>query len=1083
MLSFKLKNFINKKNGNFFVIGPPGTGKTHTLIDLTRYLIKYKHIEPTRILIFSFNRRWAKIIREKTAARVESSILEIPIESFFSFCLDFLNKEVTFLNSNIESIEILNSIQQWNLLRDVINNLGKKNYPHTLKYFKSNSFISSSFMQEVFDFILRAQENLLTPKKLSGKFTPFFNPVLSEIVGIYANYKKELYKNNIYNYGRLLEDTVNILEGNEDIRNIYKNRYEYIFVDELHEINKAQLRIVEYLSAGNCVYFGNDDESIYTFRGSMVDNFKKVYGEIKPENILFLRKNYRNSPAINALGNKFICQNKDRVKKKSIILGMKPEDINGEVVFKQLSTSLDEVNFITTKIKNLLAGKNVKLEDICVIIKGLGYETHIIENIFAQNDIPFIRRGTRTLLDNKFVRYIINFLKFLLLLEEYREKKNKEGGYTKNNIDPRKYNFYKIEDYDLELNGFLERILLSEIINIEPVYFKKIKSSNENLWSYLEKIYSRNINTKQKKNNSIKSVRTDRKESNGLESQDYEIDKIANFILSVYKFLPSIGESAYNFILKFISDENIGIINYLLFKNMESVEIKNIWGSLGDYLESVKEFSKDNNTDDSVRAYIEFLDSIINNQFLEEVEESTKELGGTGAVNVLSYHQCKGFEFKVVFLPFINRDYLPSRFIFPQSYDMQVFNYFSGGKILNAEELREKHMEEERKLFYTGITRAKDCLYITASKRKEKSIFFEEVDNIFKELLEKNLKGKCKLKVLSAYVKEKDNEKSERIDFNDSWIVRKKAIVGTYRLANNLHVNIESYLKKLFFLKYFYPQGKWWIFTKKTVNKNNPFKIFPVSFSYSSIASYKECPLKYKLRHYLNIEEEKNVNILVGRIYHKILGLFFEPGDKKEKILSWKRLERIIKSVFGEIDFEFEYMKRELLEKAVGDFKSYYENYLPLQPHKSIMEKKFLFNINGETIKGRIDQINFIDNSHEDGGQQIEIVEFKSGSTRLNKAGIEEEMQLKLYRLAIELSKDLSFLKSKNYILKYIFLGALKNPIFEITEENYDLRQFSKLILNLITKIRKEEFTPNPERYISCMNCDYKILCTKYYGG
>jgi DNA helicase-2/ATP-dependent DNA helicase PcrA len=924
-------------------------------------------------------------------------------------------------------------------------------------------------MQEVFDFILRAQENLLTPKKLSDKFTPFFNPVLSEIVGIYANYKKELYKNNIYNYGRLLEDTVNILEDNKDIRNIYKNRYEYIFVDELHEINKAQLKIVKYLSAGNCVYFGNDDESIYTFRGSMVDNFKKVYGKIKPENILFLKKNYRNSPAINALGNKFICQNKDRVKKKSIILGMKPEDINGEVVFRQFSNSLDEVNFITEKIKNLLAGKRIKLEDICVIIKGLGYETHIIENIFAQNDIPFIRRGTRTLLDNKFVKYIINFLKFLLLLEEYREKKNKEGEYTKNNT----------EYYNLELNGFLERILLSEIINMEPVYFKKIESSNKNLWSYLEKIYSCNVNTKRNRNSSVKNIRTDRKASYGLESQDCEIDKIVNFVLSVYKFLPSMDESAYNFILKFISDENIGIINYLLFKNMESVEIKNVWGSLSDYLESVNEFSKDNDYDDSVRAYIEFLDSIIDNQFLEEVEESTKELGGTGAVNVLSYHQCKGFEFKVVFLPFINRDYLPSRFNFPQSYDMQIFNYFSGGKILDAEELRGKHMEEERKLFYTGITRAKDYLYITASQRKEKSIFFEEMDNIFKELLQKNLKGRCKLKELSTYAKKKS---SERIDFNNKWLVRKKAIVGTYRLTSNLHINIESYLKKLFFLKNFYPQGKWWVFAKTTVNKNNPFKVFPLSFSYSSIASYKECPLKYKLRHYLNIEEEKNINILVGRIYHRILRLFFEPGNKKEKVLSQKRLERIIRSVFDENDFEFEYIKRELLEKAVGDFKSYCENYLPLQPHKSIMEKKFLFNINGETIKGRIDQINFIDNGHKDGGQQIEIVEFKSGSTRLNNAGIEEEIQLKLYRLAIELSKDLSFLKSKNYILKYFFLGALKNPISEITEENYDLKQFSKLILNLITKIRKEEFAPNPESYISCMNCDYKILCKKYYG-
>ena len=94
MLHSKLKSFIEKKDGTFLVVGAPGTGKTHVLLELISYLLKEKSISPDRILVFSFNRRWAKILREKTSEDLGQSLLEIPITSFFAYCAELIEKNL-----------------------------------------------------------------------------------------------------------------------------------------------------------------------------------------------------------------------------------------------------------------------------------------------------------------------------------------------------------------------------------------------------------------------------------------------------------------------------------------------------------------------------------------------------------------------------------------------------------------------------------------------------------------------------------------------------------------------------------------------------------------------------------------------------------------------------------------------------------------------------------------------------------------------------------------------------------------------------------------------------------------------------
>jgi hypothetical protein len=134
-------------------------------------------------------------------------------------------------------------------------------------------------------------------------------------------------------------------------------------------------------------------------------------------------------------------------------------------------------------------------------------------------------------------------------------------------------------------------------------------------------------------------------------------------------------------------------------------------------------------------------------------------------------------------------------------------------------------------------------------------------------------------------------------------------------------------------------------------------------------------------------------------------------------------LESIISNVFEENVFELA-IKNELENKAREEFKAYFDNYLPEFPDRTIMEKEFVFKVGDDTVKGRIDQINFIDD------ETIELIDFKSGSKRTAVKDFEKEIQLKLYNLAIESSDDLMFLKDKKSILKY--LGDDKNPVVTI---------------------------------------------------
>ncbi len=149
---------------------------------------------------------------------------------------------------------------------------------------------------------------------------------------------------------------------------------------------------------------------------------------------------------------------------------------------------------------------------------------------------------------------------------------------------------------------------------------------------------------------------------------------------------------------------------------------------------------------------------------------------------------------------------------------------------------------------------------------------------------------------------------------------------------------------------------------------------------------------------------------------------------------------------------------------------------MPENPQKTIGEKEFSFSLGSTKIKGRIDQINIQDDN------TIELVDFKSGAGAYSERFMKEELQLKIYRLAVDLSKNLSPFRNKDTRMKYISLGNTKKTVTEMDGIYYRKDEVVKTLKEIILNIKNERFEPVPGNYMSCMNCLFKILCPKYYG-
>ena len=625
------KEAVMYLEGPLLIVAGAGSGKTKVLTSRIANIIKEKKAFPNQILAVTFTNKAAKEMHNRVSNILGSSAVGLSwLGTFHSICAKFLRKHASAVNLN-SNFTIIDTDDQIRLIKNICKS--------------ENIDVKQLSPKYILAIIDRWKNKGFYPSEVKINYKDIYEKT---ILPIYKIYQQKLIDLNSCDFGDLILHAVKILEKNLDIRELYSKYFRYILVDEYQDTNYIQSRWLNLLAEKNknicCV--GDDDQSIYSWRGAEIKNFlefDKIYEETK---IIRLEQNYRSTQNILSVASNLIANNQDRVGKT---LNTTMED--GELIkLNCFKNGKDEAIGLSDEIEQIK--KKYSYNNIAILVRAI-FQTREFEERFLKIGIPYRIIGGTKFYERAEIKDCIAYLRLI-----HQDKDDLAFERIVNN--PKRSigdsTIKTIHDYQKEYSLSLE--VSSRKMMQENLFKPKTKVG---LSSFLKLL------TKWRSEISIKKI-------NHV--------KLLQIVLD---------ESGYSSMLK----------------NKKDLENENRLENIKELLSAMKEFDN--------------LES-----FLEHVSLATsvdQEWDGE-KVNMMTMHASKGLEFDVVFLPGWEEGLFPHQ--------------------KSLEEKGQKGLEEERRLAYVGITRAKKKALISFSMNRFyqgdwiDSMASRFIDELPEKFLEKN---------------------------------------------------------------------------------------------------------------------------------------------------------------------------------------------------------------------------------------------------------------------------------------------------------------------------------------------------------
>jgi DNA helicase-2/ATP-dependent DNA helicase PcrA len=407
----------------------------------------------------------------------------------------------------------------------------------------------------------------------------------------------------------------------------------------------------------------------------------------------------------------------------------------------------------------------------------------------------------------------------------------------------------------------------------------------------------------------------------------------------------------------------------------------------------------------------------------------------------------KGGEFPIVFLPFLRSSSFPLSFRKQKIINKPPDDWL---KYIQATDLTDKehHLQEERRLFYVAITRAKEQLYLLTPKKATSKLVKELPDHLIedqnmnipsdkKNQTYSNLRVKYENLIQNALTEENYNEV----------INMSKALKAIKKHENGEKLNLGNQNWEKILIKEL----------KKPYKPDVPEIIF---LSASAIETYKTCPLKFRFSRIDKLPQNaKKPQLIFGNIIHKVLQRFHEPN----KEITSNRIIRLLNEEWKKDDFDYRVREEKFKEQGIKILKKYVENVTKNIPEVIKTEENFSFDIGPITIRGAIDRI-------DKNIEGIEIIDYKTSKT---PSSAKNSLQLAIYSMYLEQLEDPDLggipLKSSFY-----FLRNTDDPIKSHTFTKDQIAESKEIIIDVAAGIRSKHFDPNTGMH--CDWCDYKAL-------
>ena len=603
---------VLKTEGPVLVLAGAGSGKTGALTVRIAHLIE-NGVKPWNILAITFTNKAAKEMRERVNGLIGDKAQDIWVSTFHSTCVRILRRDIDKIDYS-RDFSIYDTDDQEKMMKEVFKRL---NFSIMDKTFSIKMALAE---------ISKQKEELVSWEDYEKKTDKDIRKV--RFAKAYRIYQKLLKENNALDFDDLIYKTVQLFRTNPDVLEYYQDKFKYIMVDEYQDTNTSQYELVRMLSEKykNICVVGDDDQSIYGWRGANIRNILEFEKDFQNTEVIKLEQNYRSTKTILDAANSVIHNNTKRKDKT-----LWTENDKGSIIHvKKADNEYDEARFVADKINELAVKGERKYKDFAVLYRA-NAQSRALEDCFVKKSIPYRLFGGVRFYERKEIKDILSYLKVI--------------------ANP------------------ADTIALKRIINVPK------RGLGEASIDKVEVFASEN-------NISLYEAMSHIDEITDLKTR-------AKKFKEFYEVMKSIEEEAENLSVPELIDSVITKTGYVQILEDEGTDealarIENI----DEFVSKASEYEK-NADEPSLRGFLEDIALVADVDNYNEDDD---------CVSLMTMHSAKGLEFPYVFIVGMEEGMFPG---------YRVMMYGTNDD-----------MEEERRLCYVGITRAKEELFLVHAKSR-----------------------------------------------------------------------------------------------------------------------------------------------------------------------------------------------------------------------------------------------------------------------------------------------------------------------------------------------------------------------------
>ncbi len=610
---------VRHTDGPLLIIAGAGSGKTRVLTYRIAYLIEEIGVDPYNILAITFTNKAANEMKERAAAITESGD-RVWVSTFHSMCVRILRRFAENIGYTRDF-----TIYDPDDCKSVMKELFKRHNVDT-KYYKEKGVLGS---------ISNAKDNMRSPKDLMIEAEGDFRKKV--VAELYADYQKELRKNNAMDFDDLIYNTVELFNTDGEALEVYADRFRYIMVDEYQDTNTSQFMLISQLAKkwNNLCVVGDDDQSIYKFRGANIENILNFEAVFSGAEVIKLEQNYRSTKTILDAANAVIKHNSQR-KNKTLWTG---NDAGDPISLMLFDNGYQEAEGVASSIRSL-EHDGYSYNDIAILYRT-NAQSRLLEEKLVVSNIPYRIYGGINFYQRREIKDILAYLKAIVNDADGQSVKRvinvPKRGIGQTTVD-------RIQVYaDENRLTFWEALLEAESIDKIGTAHRKIKTFTDLIFMLREM------------------------------SDKVSLEELTGTLLDKTGYMDYLAEGAS---IEELQDRQ---------ENIDELINKMV-----DFEEQMMQPEGEETAGNILGA------------FLEEVSlvADPGSEGLTETVSLMTLHSAKGLEFPVVFMAGMEDGLFPGY--------MSVTNMMSDPS----------DMEEERRLCYVGITRAKSKLYMCYARER-----------------------------------------------------------------------------------------------------------------------------------------------------------------------------------------------------------------------------------------------------------------------------------------------------------------------------------------------------------------------------